>query len=162
MLCKMVKCPNCGCENPDGNYCRACGTKLAADRIIVFNNQNNKDMIDKFNSQNNGDKIDSIPTSYHKRGLAVFLSVILSGLGQIYLGLGKKGFFMLIIQVILLSITNNLIFSEYITPARISMVICFIWWIYCIADVSKSTDMLNKAEKVEDKLDFRNLFWWTD
>ena len=47
----MVKCPNCGCENPDGNYCRACGTKLAADRIIVFNNQNNKDMIDKFNSQ---------------------------------------------------------------------------------------------------------------
>jgi hypothetical protein len=42
------------------------------------------------------------------------------------------------------------------------MVICFIWWIYCIADVAKSTDMLNKGEKVEDKLDFRNLFWWTD
>ncbi len=158
----MVKCPNCGYENPDGNYCRACGTKLAPDRIIVFNNQNNKDMIDKFNSQNSNDKIDKIPRKYHKRGLAAFLSVILSGLGQIYLGLGKKGFFMLIIQVILLFIFNNLISLEYITLSRICMLVCFIWWVYCIADVVKSTDMLNKGEKVEDKLDFRNLFWWTD
>jgi uncharacterized membrane protein YvbJ len=145
----MVKCPNCGYENPDGNYCRACGTKLAPDRTV------------NSRSQNDMDKIDKIPRKYHKKGSAVFLSVVLSGLGQIYLGLGKKGFFMLIIQVILLFIANSFISLEY-TVTRVFMIICFIWWIYCIADVVKSTDMLNNGEKVEDKLDFRNLFWWTD
>ena len=78
------------------------------------------------------------------------MSLFIVGLGHVYLGLGKKGLKIFVIQIIFGILT--LIFIGYI--------LAFIWAIYAIVDAYECTKAINEGTYVEESLDFRNLIWW--
>ena len=80
--------------------------------------------------------------------LAAILSFLIVGVGQIYLGLTKKGLILLLAAII--SGVLMLVFIGFIT--------WFIVWLYAIYDAYNSAEKMNRGIAVEDKIDFQNLF----
>ena len=74
--------------------------------------------------------------------LAIILSVILPGLGQIYLGLDRKGAIFLIAYVV----------SAILILFLIGFLLCTVIWIWALIDTIISTNSINKGEEVVDKL----------
>jgi TM2 domain-containing membrane protein YozV/ribosomal protein L32 len=74
--------------------------------------------------------------------LAIVLSIVLPGLGQIYLGLDRKGAIFLIAYVV----------SLILILLIIGFVLGIIIWIWALVDTIQSTNALNRGEEVEDKL----------
>ena len=81
-------------------------------------------------------------------GLAALLSFLIIGLGQVYLGLTKKG----IILFVLAIISGILIF------VLIGWIIWVLVWVYAIYDAYNSGEKMRNGIEVEDTLDFNNLF----
>lgn len=71
--------------------------------------------------------------------LAICLSII-AGLGNIYLGLTKRGIVELIVMIILSTL------SAYI--GSIGSLIALIWFIYCLFDTSQCADAVNNHTKI--------------
>ena len=160
----MVNCQNCGEEVVEGaKFCKNCGSE------IVVEQANEKDT--KFCSNCGfempkaskfcpecGTTAERVPPvmntttivvpSNKSSGLAALLSFLIIGLGQVYLGLTKKG----IILFVLAIISGILIF------VLIGWILWVLVWVYAIYDAYNSGEKMRNGIEVEDTLDFNNLF----
>lgn len=122
---KYKFCRNCGYElTGDYKFCPECGYDLSGK---VTANQSSVP------SANSGEK---------SLVLAVILSVIFPGLGQIYLGLNQKGILFIVGYII----------SAILIFLLIGFILVFVVWIWALVDVVQSTNAINNGEYVEDKL----------
>ena len=122
---KYKFCRNCGYElTGDYKFCPECGYDLSG-RVTA-----NRSSVP---SANSGEK---------SLVLAVILSVIFPGLGQIYLGLNQKGILFIVGYII----------SAVLIFLLIGFILVFVVWIWALVDVVQSTNAINNGEYVEDKL----------
>ena len=164
----MVKiCPNCGKENKDtSKFCENCGQKFED-----INKNELSDSKDNLNTDNNNaNKINNRPTQFCKYcgakidaeaeicpkcgvrlknpvseknpAIALFLSLLIPGLGQLYNGHTRKFVILLIVAVI----------SFFLIAIYIGFLFYFLVWVYGMYDGYKSAKSLNNGELVEDKL----------
>ena len=155
---EKIFCNQCGEElDASAKFCKNCGTEL-----VEESNQN------KFCS-NCGVEMDSnakfCPECGHptngvqqKTGaaavnqpksplLALILSFLIVGLGQIYLGLIKKGLLLIFAAII----------SAFLTLIYIGFILWVIVWIYAMYDAYNSAEKINNGIEVKDTIDFNNL-----
>ena len=122
---KYKFCRNCGYElTGDYKFCPECGYDLSG-RVTA-----NRSSVP---STNSGEK---------SLVLAVILSVIFPGLGQIYLGLNQKGILFIVGYII----------SAVLILLLIGFLLVLVVWIWALVDVVQSTNAINNGEYVEDKL----------
>ena len=81
-------------------------------------------------------------------GLAALLSFLIIGLGQVYLGLTKKGIILFLLAII----------SGVLMMVLIGWITWLLVWGYAIYDAYNSCEKMKKGIEVEDTLDFNNLF----
>ncbi len=112
-------CPNCGMENDaDARYCKGCGRGLSGTGPI----NSNQDMA-------------SILINKKSEGLALILSLILPGLGQIYIDKVSTGILYLVAAIVLGVLTLMLIFVGLIYIAL---------WIYSMYDAYTGAKEYNR------------------
>ncbi len=160
----MVNCQNCGEEVVEGaKFCKNCGSE------IVVEQANEKDT--KFCSNCGfempkaskfcpecGTTAERVPPvmntttivvpSNKSSGLAALLSFLIIGLGQVYLGLTKKGIILFLLAII----------SGVLMMVLIGWITWLLVWVYAIYDAYNSCEKMKKGIEVEDTLDFNNLF----
>lgn len=161
----MVNCQNCGEEVVDGaKFCKNCGAEIiveeASETGTKFCSNCGFEMpkATKFcpecgNATSMAPQVVNSTTATVLRsdkspGLAALLSFLIIGLGQVYLGLTKKG----IILFVLAIISGILIF------VLIGWILWVIVWVYAIYDAYNSGENMRNGIEVEDTLDFNNLF----
>ena len=159
----MVICKNCGTELKEGSkFCKNCGSEVVIEEEPVDVNETKfcancgfeMPVTIKFCPEC-GHPTDAAPkvqnntvvNSNANPGLAAILSFLICGLGQIYLGLVKKGLILLIAAII----------SGFLTIILIGWVTFFIVWIYSIYDAYKSAQKIQSGIAVEDTIDLNNL-----
>ena len=128
-----VFCPQCGFkfaqeEKPQTKFCQSCGKKI------------------NFNAEicpHCGVRVANV-TRYEEKNvlLSAILSFLFPGLGNLYLGLNKKGVSFIIAYIV----------SAILIILLIGIVLVIIVWIWALIDTIKSTEAINKGEFVEDKL----------
>jgi TM2 domain-containing membrane protein YozV len=160
----MVNCQNCGEEVVEGaKFCKNCGSE------IVVEQANEKDT--KFCSNCGfempkaskfcpecGTTAERVPPvmntttivvpSNKSSGLAALLSFLIIGLGQVYLGLTKKGIILFLLAII----------SGVLMMVLIGWITWLLVWGYAIYDGYNSCEKMKTGIEVEDTLDFNNLF----
>ena len=118
------------------NFCHNCGSKITGN--FKFCPQCGQDLNAKVSKSTR-----AVTSSNEKNILvAVILSVVLPGLGQMYLGLDNKGAIFLVAYVI----------SAILILLLIGFLLCAIIWIWALIDTIISTNSLNRGEEVTDKL----------
>lgn len=123
-------------QNNKVNFCFNCGAKLTGD--FKFCPECGQDLNSKVSKSTR-----TVASSGEKNILlAIILSVLLPGLGQIYLGLDNKGAIFLIAYVI----------SAILILLIIGFLLCALIWIWALIDTIISTNALNRGEEVKDKL----------
>ena len=163
----MVTCKSCGSEVDDGaKFCKNCGSE------IIIEEENVDDNGIKF-CANCGFKMpkstkfcpecgtatDGVPRVTNNAGgavsntdkspgLAAVLSFLIVGLGQIYLGLTKKGIILFIAALI----------SGFLTLIIIGWITFLIVWVYAIYDAYNSGEKMRNGIAVVDTIDIDNLF----
>ncbi|WP_407431240.1 hypothetical protein [Methanobrevibacter sp.] len=126
----MVECKNCGSElKEDTEVCPECGSPTS-------------------NTPQTNNTATPVVKKEKSAGLAAILSFLIVGLGQIYLGLTKKGIILFIGAVI----------SLILTLVIIGFVTWLLIWGYSIYDAHNSAQKMNKGMVVEDRIDIHNLF----
>lgn len=160
----MVNCQNCGEEVVEGaKFCKNCGSE------IVVEQANEKDTkfcsncgfempkASKFcpecgTTAERGPPVMNTTTivvpSNKSSGLAALLSFLIIGLGQVYLGLTKKGIILFLLAII----------SGVLMMVLIGWITWLLVWGYAIYDAYNSCEKMKKGIEVEDTLDFNNLF----
>jgi len=124
-------CANCGCEMPKTTkFCPECGA--STDKVQQPVNNTNQAVVNTNKSP----------------GLAAILSFLIVGLGQIYLGLSKKGIILFIAAVVSVSLMFFII----------GFITWFIVWIYAIYDAYNSGEKMRNGIAVKDTIDMDNLF----
>ena len=130
---ETVFCPQCGFrligeEKPETKFCQNCGKKIDINAEIC---------------PHCGVRVANVRVSEEKNVLlAAILSILFPGLGQIYLGLSKKGISFIIAFIV----------SWILVFILIGFVLAPIVWIWALVDSIKSTEAINRGESVEDKL----------
>ena len=123
-------CSNCGFEMPKASkFCPECGT--TAERVPPVMNTTT-----------------IVVPSNKSSGLAALLSFLIIGLGQVYLGLTKKGIILFLLAII----------SGVLMMVLIGWITWLLVWGYAIYDAYNSCEKMKKGIEVEDTLDFNNLF----
>ncbi len=123
-------------QNNKVNFCFNCGAKLTGD--FKFCPECGQDLNSKVTKSTR-----TVTSSGEKNILlAIILSVLLPGLGQIYLGLDNKGAIFLIAYVI----------SAILILLIIGFLLCALIWIWALIDTIISTNAINRGEEVKDKL----------
>ena len=144
----MAPCKNCGCELPEGaKFCKECGIEVIQEEVNTET---------KFcpecgsptpgNSQAKNTPV--VVNASKSPGLAAILSFFIVGLGQIYIGLTKKGILLFIGAVI----------SGFLMLILIGWITWLLIWGYGIYDAYNSAEKMNQGIAVEDTIDFNNLF----
>ena len=124
-------CANCGFEMPKSTkFCPECGTSTDGVAQAVKNTNN---------AVINPDK---------SSGLAALLSFLIIGLGQIYIGLTKKGIILFIAAII----------SGVLMMVIIGWITWLIVWGYAIYDAYNSAEKMKNGIAVQDTIDIDNLF----
>lgn len=163
----MATCQNCGSEVDDeSKFCKNCGSEVIVEENNVDVNETKfcancgfempKDT--KFCPECGG-ATDSVPRVVNNvnapiantdksPGLAAVLSFLIVGLGQIYLGLTKKGIILFIAAVI----------SAFLMLFIIGFITWFIVWGYAIYDAYNSGEKMRNGIAVVDTIDMDNLF----
>ena len=122
-------CRNCGCEmDASINFCPECGMSTSG--------------------QLQNTQTQSVVRSQKSPILAAVLSFLIIGLGQIYLGLTKKGIILFVLAII----------SGILMFVYIGFILWLLVWIYAMYDGYNSANKINEGIQVEDTLDFNNLF----
>jgi len=145
----MKFCQNCGCElNNDGSgevktkFCANCGHELDANLKFCpecgtptsgVNPPNNTQVVVRYEKS---------------AGLAAVLSFLIIGLGQVYLGLTKKGIILFVLAIV----------SGVLMLVLVGFILWLLVWGYAIYDAYNSAEKINRGIEVEDTLDFNNLF----
>ena len=109
-------------ESDNVNFCHKCGSKITGN--FKFCPNCGQELNAKVSKSPK-----TVASSEKNILLAIILSVILPGLGQIYLGLDRKGAIFLI-----------------------GFLLCTVIWIWALIDTIISTNSINKGEEVVDKL----------
>ena len=118
------------------NFCHNCGAKITGN--FKFCPECGQDLNAKVIKSNG-----PVTSSDEKNVfLAIILSVLLPGLGQIYLGLDNKGAIFLIAYVV----------SAILILLLIGFLLCAVIWIWALIDTIISTNAINRGEEVKDKL----------
>lgn len=125
--------------NSDSNrkFCYSCGHQIAGNLKYCPNCGAN---LESGGSNSNVAIVDS--SQQKNVVLAIILSVIFPGLGQIYLRLDKKGAYFIIGYVI----------SAILILFLIGFLLCLVIWIWALVDTIQSVNAINNGENVEDKL----------
>ena len=124
-------CANCGFEMPQSTkFCPECGTSTDGVAQAVKNTNN---------AVINPDK---------SSGLAALLSFLIIGLGQVYIGLTKKGIILFIAAII----------SGVLMMVIIGWITWLIVWGYAIYDAYNSAEKMKNGIAVQDTIDIDNLF----
>ena len=160
----MIICQNCGSEvNDDAKFCKNCGAKIIkeeeskkTDEIIFCANcgckiVNNAKFCPDCGNPTNGVAepiIDNVVHANKSPVLAAILSFLIIGVGQIYVGLTKKGILLFVGAII----------SGFLMLIYVGWILWFIIWIYGIYDAYNSANKLNNGEVIEDGINFNNLF----
>lgn len=159
----MAFCKTCGCELPEeAKFCRECGSEVIVEENVnktkfCANCGSEISNVAKFcsecgsptsNSPHTKNTYNSVVRADKSPGLAAVLSFFIVGLGQIYIGLTKKGILLFIGAMI--SGVLMLIFIGWITWLLI--------WGYSIYDAFNSAQKMNRGIAVEDTIDLDNLF----
>lgn len=167
----MVKCQVCGEEIGDAKFCNNCGSKVEEENTTsneeqtkIFCTNCGKELAEgtefcnecgtpingavpaKTTPTNN--KTNEVKVADKNPVLAAVLSFFIVGLGQLYLGLNKKGIILFVAALV----------SLVLTVILIGEILFLIIWIYAIYDGYNSAGKLNRGESVEDTIDFNNLF----
>lgn len=143
----MIKCPDCGSDNPDeATFCRKCGENLSAIKPKEETKSDNQEVAKYCVKCGYGikDKSTEIcpkcgvrvmyrPTNNKSTILAAVLSFFIPGLGQIYDGKVGRGISFFIVICILYAL-YFLIFP---------LLIGFLLWIYCIYDAYRIAKNIN-------------------
>lgn len=143
---KSKFCPSCGKEITSQTvFCPQCGFKLIEDGQQTKFCQNCGKKID-INAEicpYCGVRVANTAISEEKNVLlSAILSILFPGLGQIYLGLTKKGISFIIVYIV----------AWMLIIFVIGFVLAPIVWLWSLIDAIKSTEAINKGEYVEDKL----------
>lgn len=162
----MVKCQNCDCEVDDGaKFCKNCGSEIVLEEEIdetgtKFCSNCGFEMpkATKFCPEcgnptdaspkivNNG--ANSVVMSDKSPGLAAILSFFIVGLGQIYLGLNKKGIMLFLAAVV----------SGFLMLIIIGWITWILVWGYAIYDAYNCGEKMRNGVAVQDTIDINNLF----
>lgn len=158
----MVSCQKCGSEVEDGaKFCRNCGSEIVPEEINVSGTKfcaNCGFEMDK-NTRfcpECGTSTDGVPQVVNTSAvgnadkspiLAAILSFLIVGLGQIYLGLTKKGIMLFVAAIV----------SGILMLVLIGWITWLIVWGYAIYDAYNSAEKINRGIAVEDTIDFNNL-----
>lgn len=155
-------CPSCGIEVDEGmKFCKNCGAEINPEHDEVnqtkFCPNCGREMLNdvKFcpecgfstNGQLNSINSPAVINSNKSPTLAAILSFFIIGLGQVYLGLTKKG-----IILFVLAIVSGMLMLVYI-----GFILWLLVWIYAIYDGYNSANKINQGVDVEDTLDIHNL-----
>ena len=163
----MVICKNCGTEVDDvAKFCKTCGSEIVKEEVVdqtetKFCSNCGFEMpkVTKFCPEC-GSATDAAPPQVVKNasqtvlmsdkssGLAAILSFLIIGLGQIYLGLNKKGIILFLSAII----------SGFLMLFFIGFILWFIVWAYAIYDAYNSAEKMRNGIVVEDTIDLQNLF----
>ena len=131
-------CANCGAETTvvevnKTKFCPKCGFKMDDGLNFCPNCENSTNVVSAVRS-------DKSPA------LAAILSFFIVGLGQIYLGLTKKGILLLVGAII----------SGVLMLIFIGWILWLIIWIYSIYDAYISAQKINSGIVVEDTIGLKN------
>lgn len=166
----MKTCTNCGKENMDNaKFCKMCGKSLQEtvqpDTQPTSGQNNDSSSQTDFNPNNKQQteyqQQNTYPTSYtvvkHKNvWLAVLLDIIgglifyfLIGIGQLYLGLYKRGFFLCALGLIptAIQLVGILTGNEF-TFALISLLVGILLLIYSAYDAYLCTNAINEGRTI--------------
>lgn len=159
----MKSCKNCGLEiEDDDKFCKNCGSEIIDDNSEESNQTKfcancgfEMDKSNKFcpscgkpttpNAQNNSSNV--VVKTEKSPILAAILSFLIVGVGQIYLGLTKKGIILFFAAMV----------SGVLTLLLIGWILWLIVWLYSIYDAYNSANKINAGISVEDTIDFNNL-----
>ncbi|WP_458452920.1 zinc-ribbon domain-containing protein [Methanobrevibacter sp.] len=158
----MVNCQNCGFEIDDeAKFCKKCGSE-----IVIETKESNEF---KFCS-NCGFKMDenikfcpecgtsasgvpqttnaAVSNADKNSALAAILSFLIIGLGQIYLGLTKRGIILFVAAIV----------AGILTLIIVGWILWLLIWVYAIYDAYNSAEKMKQGLVVEDTLNMDNLF----
>lgn len=166
----MVTCQNCGLEMEDhAKFCKNCGSEIIRKTPAEEVNETkfcsqcgfemNSDMkfcpecgasttaVPKV-AQNNNNAVDGVCNPDKNEILALILSFLIIGLGQVYIGLTKKGIILFVAAII----------AGILTTVIIGWLLWLIIWFYAMYDAYNSTNKMKNGEFIKDGIDFDNLF----
>ena len=163
----MVSCKNCGCELPEGaKFCRECGSEVIVEEYtgetmfcpncgskipkgIKFCPECGSPTSNAPQANNTVNNTgNSVIKSDKSPVLAAVLSFLIIGLGQIYLGLTKKGILLFVGAII----------SGFLMLILIGWITWILILAYSIYDAYNSAQKMNQGIAVEDTIDLNNLF----
>lgn len=157
----MPTCKNCGEElSEDAKFCKNCGSEIVIEEDLSGTKFCSKCGFEMPKSTKFcpecGNATSIVPKTVNTAiinqdkspGLAAILSFFIIGLGQIYLGLNKKGIMLFL----------GAIASGFLMIILIGWLTWLIIWGYSIYDAYSSAEKMNQGIAVEDTIDFNNLF----
>lgn len=160
----MANCKNCGSELVEGaRFCKNCGSEIIPEEETAdaktrfcsncgFEMNNNVKFCPECGTPISGvpqtNNAQTVRYSNKSPALAAILSFLIIGLGQVYLGLTKKGIILFVLAII----------SGILTLFVIGFILWLLVWVYAIYDGYNSANKINAGIDVEDTLDFNNLF----
>lgn len=145
---KSKFCTNCGMEvNLDTVFCPQCGYKFVRENVDqqtkFCQGCGKKININAEICPHCGVRVANVTSKGEKNVLlSAILSIIFPGLGQIYLGLNRKGISFIIAYII----------SAILIMLLIGFVLVLVVWVWALIDSIRSTEAINRGEYVEDKL----------
>jgi len=161
----MIKCFKCGYENQDNSqFCLNCGNRLPfikqekPHEDIIQNNNISQNQYNTSNNQfGNGQNLYNngyYPSVYKKKiWIAVLLNAIggfllyfLSGIGQLYLGLYKRGIVLCLIGFV--PAIFNFIFEGNHILYLIIFLFGLLYVIYCVFDAYVCTIAINENKNI--------------
>jgi len=119
----MIMCHNCGKETPEGKFCEHCGAVLHATQTYPQPPQG------------------TVPARKKNAALAVIVSFILCGVGQIYNGQILKGVILLVVITISYLIAMG--------GGEVFWILYLVIWLYGMYDAYTTAVKINNGEVVE-------------
>ena len=159
----MIKCQNCGQELEDeAKFCKNCGSEIVQEETAEQNQTKfcascgfkmDRDVkfcpscgasTSKPPQANDSSLVVNGPKSPI---LAAILSFLIIGLGQVYLGLIKKGIILFVLAIV----------AGILTLVLVGWILWLIIWLYAIYDAYNSANKMNMGIGVKDTLDLNDL-----